>query len=95
MTTRLLVEGSVVEEAVGELVQWYVAMFRPAIAAQAGFIGVEFIRYDGSDKWLLIIRFEREEDRLSWVATELHEKVWGRMSELFRVTCTQVGKVVE
>jgi heme-degrading monooxygenase HmoA len=54
----------------------YVSVFRPAISQQPGFRSVTLLRPQEGSRWLLLIGFESEEDRLRWVATDLHQEVW-------------------
>jgi len=57
--------------------------FRSAISAQPGFVSVEFLRpQDGGDH-ALIIAFENQPAQQSWVATDLHTRVWSQMEANF------------
>lgn len=57
--------------------------FKPAISAQPGFEGVEFLTpVDGGDHVLVIV-FESQALQQKWVATDLHTQVWSQMEANF------------
>jgi heme-degrading monooxygenase HmoA len=52
-------------------------VFRPAISAEEGFLGVELLKSRASaNRYYLVIKFGSEPLRLKWVATDLHQQVW-------------------
>ena len=65
--------------------------FKPAIIRQPGFVDVQLLKMRtalmGAAPTLLgyrlLISFETEEQRLKWVATETHQKVWPQMEANF------------
>ena len=59
-----------------QLCDAYVSVFRPAVSRQPGFQSVTLVRPHEGARWLLLIGFESEEDRLAWVATDLHQEAW-------------------
>lgn len=61
------------------LEQTYHDTFGPAIRQQAGFRSVALLRPAESGSWRLGIEFEREDQRVAWTETALHQEVWGAM----------------
>ena len=66
-----------------QMVQNYHKLFQPAISHQPGFVEVKLLRLrevkagkPQAAKYRLIISFQREEQRVQWVATAEHKKVW-------------------
>jgi len=58
--------------------------FEPAISAQPGFRGVQFLRpLDCGDDCVLAIAFESQALQQQWVATDLHTRVWSQMEANF------------
>jgi heme-degrading monooxygenase HmoA len=61
--------------------------FRPAIIKQPGFVSVSLLKLRKENQgkapagasYRLTISFKTEEERLTWVATDLHQKAWGQM----------------
>lgn len=59
-------------------------IFRPTISKQPGFVEVKLLRFQAAKKgdgpknssYRLIISFQTEEQRVKWVATADHQKVW-------------------
>jgi heme-degrading monooxygenase HmoA len=59
--------------------------FRPAIAKQPGFVGVKLLRLQAAlageppahCRYRLVINFATEDQRAAWVASDLHQEVWG------------------
>ena len=63
-----------------ELERTFHEVFRPAISAQPGFSAVTLLHsVSEADAYRLVIEFQREELRLNWVATDLHQQVWPQM----------------
>src|SRR5262245_59845765 len=62
----------------------YEKVFRPAISKQPGFVEVKLLKFQAAkagegpknSSYRLIISFQTEEDRVKWVATAIHQKVW-------------------
>ena len=59
-----------------ELRDGYRTVFRPAISSQPGFVEVTLLEASDSARWLLLISFASERERLAWVATPEHEQAW-------------------
>jgi len=57
--------------------------FKAAIAAQAGFRDVQFLRPKDDGDYVLSIAFENQPFQQQWVATDLHGKVWSQMEQHF------------
>jgi heme-degrading monooxygenase HmoA len=57
--------------------------FRPAISAQPGFKGVEFLKPIDGAEYVLSIAFESQTLQQKWVATNLHTQVWSQMEANF------------
>ncbi len=61
--------------------------FKPAISKQPGFVSVTLLKLRKENQgkaptgasYRLMISFKTEEERLTWVATDLHQKAWGAM----------------
>ena len=75
-----------------ELLANYRQTFRPAISKQPGFVDVKLMKFrsvaSGGVKapaiYRLLISFQAEEQRLQWVATDLHQKVWPTLSKTLK-----------
>jgi heme-degrading monooxygenase HmoA len=61
----------------------YRGPFRSAIMAQPGFVSVEFLCPSEEGDHALIIAFESQSAQQSWVATDLHSRVWSEMEANF------------
>ena len=61
------------------LEETYHGTFGPAIRQQPGFRSVTLLRPAESGSWRLDIEFEREDQRVAWTETALHQEVWGAM----------------
>src|SRR5258708_48894 len=69
------------------LLETYHKTFHPAISKQPGFVDVKLLKMRSalagaaptSLGYRLLISFETEEQRLKWVATDIHQKVWPQM----------------
>lgn len=61
--------------------------FKAAISKQPGFVSVALLKLRKENQgkapagapYRLTISFKTEEERLTWVATDLHQKAWGAM----------------
>jgi heme-degrading monooxygenase HmoA len=63
-----------------ELVSTFHTIFEPVIRKQPGFVSVSLLKPRGAaSAYRLVISFETEEQRLAWVATDDHQRVWPRM----------------
>ena len=59
-------------------------IFRPTIARQPGFVEVKLLKFNAAkmgdgpknSSYRLLISFQTEEQRVKWVATADHQKVW-------------------
>ena len=75
-----------------ELLTNYRQTFRPAIVKQPGFVDVKLLKFrsvaSGTVKstapYRLLISFQTEEQRLKWVATDLHQQVWPTLSKTLK-----------
>ena len=75
-----------------EMLQTYSKLFRPAISKQPGFVGVHLLKLNAEKQgkapagcpYRLVINFQTEEQRMTWVATDLHQKVWGAMENTLK-----------
>ena len=79
MSSVLHVELQVKEGAGDALVDTYHSTFRPAISGQAGFLAVRLLRPIDAPGYRLVIEFAEEEQRLRWVESALHQRVWPQM----------------
>lgn len=69
------------------LLETFQKTFKPAISKQPGFVDVKLLKMRSalmgaaptSLGYRLLISFETEEQRLKWVATDTHQKVWPQM----------------
>jgi heme-degrading monooxygenase HmoA len=74
-----------------ELLANYQKTFHPAIIKQPGFVDVKLMKLrsvpSGSAQpapYRLLIAFQTEEQRLKWVATDLHQQVWPTLSKTLK-----------
>lgn len=59
-------------------------IFRPTISRQPGFVDVKLLKFNAAKMgeapknatYRLVISFQTEEQRVKWVATDDHQKVW-------------------
>jgi heme-degrading monooxygenase HmoA len=67
--------------------------FKPAMSKQPGFLHVYMLKLreakagkapEGAN-YRLVIHFKTEEDRLNWVKTDIHQKVWPTIEGTFKV----------
>ena len=62
------------------LEQAYCTAFVPALSAQEGFVRVELLRpTEGAGPLRMIIAFSDHAVQQRWVATDLHQDVWGQI----------------
>ena len=67
-----------------EMLENYRKVFRPTISKQQGFVSVTLLKLTierqgkapAGCPYRLIISFQTEEQRLKWVASDAHQKVW-------------------
>jgi heme-degrading monooxygenase HmoA len=75
-----------------EMLETYTKVFRPAIVKQPGFVAVSLLKLRAEKQgkapancpYRLVISFQSEEQRLTWVATDLHQKTWGAMEKTLK-----------
>ena len=75
-----------------EMLANYHKVFRPAISHQPGFASVQLLRLrkelqgkgPAGCSYRLIISFQTEEQRLTWVATDEHQKVWPTIEQTLK-----------
>ena len=80
---QLHVELDVDPAKEAEMVKNFHQTFKPTISKQPGFVDVKLLKLrkvplGGPPKtnWRLIISFKTEEQRLTWVATDDHQRAW-------------------
>lgn len=76
MSSLLHVELQAREDAGDALVDTYRTIFRPAISQQEGFLGVRLLRPVDGRAHRLVLEFFQEDQRLRWVASDLHLEMW-------------------
>jgi hypothetical protein len=89
---QLHVEMEVEPAREKELLTNYRQTFRPAIVKQPGFVDVKLMKLrsvasgtaKSSAPYRLLISFQTEEQRLKWVATDLHQQVWPTLSKTLK-----------
>jgi len=67
-----------------EMLENYRKIFRPTISKQPGFVAVRLLKLrlekrgkaPANCPYRLIISFQTEEQRLTWVATDDHQRAW-------------------
>lgn len=68
-------------------------VFKPAMSKQPGFLHVYMLKLreakagkapEGAN-YRLVINFKTEQDRLNWVKTDIHQKVWPTIEGTFKV----------
>ena len=77
-----------------EMLSTYANVFRPAISKQPGFVEVKLLKLRSAlagqapagATHRLIISFQTEDQRLKWVATDVHQKVWPQMEKTLKST---------
>ena len=70
-----------------EMLETYRKLFQPAITKQPGFVALRLLKLNAEKQgnapagcpYRLVISFQTEEQRLAWVASDLHQQVWGAM----------------
>jgi antibiotic biosynthesis monooxygenase (ABM) superfamily enzyme len=63
-----------------DLVSTFHTVFEPTIRKQPGFVSVALLKIRGAAiAYRLVISFETEEQRIAWVATGDHQRVWPQM----------------
>jgi antibiotic biosynthesis monooxygenase (ABM) superfamily enzyme len=70
----------------------FAKIFRPTISKQPGFVEVKLLKFQAAKmgegpknaSYRLIISFQTEEQRVKWVATADHQKVWPSMEGQLR-----------
>jgi heme-degrading monooxygenase HmoA len=63
-----------------ELVNTFHTVFEPTIRRQPGFVSVSLLKLRGDAiAFRLVISFKTEEQRIAWVATDDHQRVWPKM----------------
>ena len=75
-----------------ELLRVFKEVFRPAISKQPGFVEVKLMKLrqvmagpaPANTAFRLLISFQTEEQRKTWVATPVHQKVWPQMESNLR-----------
>ena len=89
---QLYVEMDVDPAREKEMLANYRQTFRPAISKQPGFVEVKLLKFrsvaSGDVKaptaYRLLISFQTEEQRLKWVATDLHQQVWPTLAKTLK-----------
>lgn len=92
-TIQLHVDMSVDPAKEKELKKNFKEIFKPAMAKQPGYIHVYLLKLidakagkapEGAN-YRLVINFRSEQDRLNWVKTDIHQKVWPTIEGTFKV----------
>ena len=64
------------------LVNTFHTVFEPTIGKQPGFVSVTLLKLRAAKVgYRLVICFQTEEQRLTWVATDDHQRVWPQMEQ--------------
>src|SRR5260370_26342007 len=61
------------------LVDTFHRIFEPTIGKQPGFVSVTLLRTGAAATYRLVISFQTEEQRVAWLATDDHQRVWPQM----------------
>jgi len=65
-----------------DLANTFHTVFEPTISKQPGFVSVSLLKLRGLViSYRLVISFETEEQRRTWVATDDHQRVWPQMEK--------------
>ena len=65
-----------------DLASAFRAVFEPTISQQPGFVSVSLLKLRGALlAYRLVISFATEEQRVAWVATDDHQRVWPQMEK--------------
>ena len=65
-----------------DLVSTFHTVFEPTISKQPGFVLVTLLKLrTAAVTYRLVISFETEEQRVAWVATADHQRVWPQMEK--------------
>jgi heme-degrading monooxygenase HmoA len=65
-----------------DLVSTFQTVFEPTISKQPGFVSVTLLKSRGTTTaYRLVISFETEEQRRTWVASDDHQRVWPQMEQ--------------
>jgi hypothetical protein len=68
-----------------DLVSTFHTVFEPTIGKQPGFVFVSLLKLRGAAiAYRLVISFATEEQRIGWVATDDHQRVWPQMEKNLR-----------
>lgn len=75
-----------------EMVANYRKVFQPTISKQTGFVDVKLMKLrkvaagtgPANAPYRLLISFQTEEQRLKWVATDDHQRVWPTIEKTLR-----------
>ena len=75
-----------------ELLTNYRTKFRPTISKQPGFVDVKLMKLESAvagkapanTTYRLLISFQNEAHRKTWVATDAHQKVWPTIQQTLR-----------
>jgi len=62
-----------------QLVDIFHNVFEGTIRKQPGFVFVTLLKTGASTMYRLVISFQTEEERLAWVASDDHQRVWPQM----------------
>src|SRR5882672_4495349 len=61
------------------LIDTFHRSFQPTISRQPGFVSVNLLKTGSAATYRLVISFQTEEQRVAWVASDDHQKVWPQM----------------
>jgi heme-degrading monooxygenase HmoA len=62
-----------------DLLDTFHKVFQPTISRQPGFVSVALLKTRVAAAYRLVISFQTEEQRATWVGTADHQRVWPQM----------------
>jgi heme-degrading monooxygenase HmoA len=62
-----------------DLLDTFHRVFQPTISRQPGFVSVALLKTRVASAYRLVISFQTEEQRATWVGTTDHQRVWPQM----------------
>jgi len=77
-----------------QMLRDFEAHFKPAAARFAGYMDVKIVklrkafvgRAPEGVNYRFVLRYESEELRQEWIASDIHQEVWGMIEQTFRHT---------
>jgi heme-degrading monooxygenase HmoA len=77
-----------------QMLRYFETHFKPAAALFAGYLDVKIVRLrkafvgrapEGMN-YRFVLRYESEELRQKWIASDIHQEVWGHIEQTLRST---------